>query len=414
MRTTGTGTVRSRRVHRYAATIAALSVLAVSIFSIGFNNAQLTSIFVDRPEIKHTEREPGRKLAHLTCKQYGNTSQDVVNDMVYWYDIPSDQNYLNPFQEMTVKSDIEKFLLFEQDGAGFNNRRMSIETILTMGISMGRTIVPPPEQPIYMLEDRGKQRHRFSFEDFFPLEAAQLEHAGIKIITMKEFLEQVLKEGLIKDRESRLLIFPPNNRTDWNDAHKLEMKDLHTWLSHSSYAISGWKSSDCISVWPKDTAMDKSTMDALTNKRKKVHSRDSPVAVNASALDRFDEQRAERSDLCLYDKAMQEEQFIYFRLGHSYDKPGNKGNRFLSPFYTFHFYEDWNQALWMRRFVRDHLRYHDELYCAAAKIVDALRKRVRKRGLLDNPDGSFSTSESIFNIPLVVYLVYILCIMVLL
>jgi hypothetical protein len=144
MRTTGTGTVRSRRVHRYAATIAALSVLAVSIFSIGFNNAQLTSIFVDRPEIKHTEREPGRKLAHLTCKQYGNTSQDVVNDMVYWYDIPSDQNYLNPFQEMTVKSDIEKFLLFEQDGAGFNNRRMSIETILTMGISMGRTIVPPP------------------------------------------------------------------------------------------------------------------------------------------------------------------------------------------------------------------------------------------------------------------------------
>jgi hypothetical protein len=64
--------------------------------------------------------------------------------MVYWYDIPSDQNYLNPFQEMTVKSDIEKFLLFEQDGAGFNNRRMSIETILTMGISMGRTIVPPP------------------------------------------------------------------------------------------------------------------------------------------------------------------------------------------------------------------------------------------------------------------------------
>jgi hypothetical protein len=160
--------------------------------------------------------------------------------------------------------------------------------------------------------------------------------------------------------------------------------------------------------------MDKSTMDALTNKRKKVHSRDSPVAVNASALDRFDEQRAERSDLCLYDKAMQEEQFIYFRLGHSYDKPGNKGNRFLSPFYTFHFYEDWNQALWMRRFVRDHLRYHDELYCAAAKIVDALRKRVRKRGLLDNPDGSFSTSESIFNILLVVYLVYILCIMVLL
>jgi len=264
------------------------------------------------------------------CEQYGNTNQEVVDDnMVYWYDIPSDQDYLNPFQEIAVNSDVEQFLLFEQDGAGFNNRRMSIETILTMGISMGRTIVLPPEQPITMLEDRGQQKHRFSFEDFIPLEAAQLEHFGMKIITMEEFL----------DRKSGLPTFPPNNRTDWNDAHRSEMKLLLTWLKDSSYAIAGWKSNDYISVWAKDTAMDKSAIDALTNRRKKVHYRDSPVAVNAPSLDRFDEQHAGRSDLCLYDKTMQEQQFLYFGLSHSYDKTV-KGNRFLSPFYTFYFYED--------------------------------------------------------------------------
>ena len=391
---------RRNRIRSSRRNVALIAIIA--ILTICFNvfvhieylaasvDQQFKSIFPDsdRPEMENTKREPGRKLAHLTCNQYGNTNQEVVDDMVYWYDIPSDEDYLNPFQEIAMNSDVEQFLLFQQDSAGFNNKRMSIETILTMGISMGRTIVIPPEQPMYMWKDRGKQRHRFSFEDFFPLEAAQLEHFGMKIITMKQFLEQVLRESLLKDRESGLPIFPPNNRTDWNDANGSEMEELYAWLKGSSFSIAGWDSNDCISIWSKDAAINSTFIDALAQQRKQVNYRDSPVAVNASAMDRFDELRAGRKNVCLYDKATQEQQFLYF--GHTYDKTGN---RFLSPFYTFHFYEDWNEALWMRRFVRDHLRYHDELFCAAARVVDALRERVRKRGLPDNPDGAFSTSE---------------------
>jgi len=389
---------RIRSSRRYLAPLAVIAILTIcfNVFvyieylddSAGVDQFKSIVLDSDRPEMmeRPTKREPGRKLAHLTCKQYGNTNQEVVDDMVYWYDIPSDQDYLNPFQEIAVNSDVEQFLLFEQDSAGFNNRRMSIETILTMGISMGRTMVLPPEQPIYLWKTRGKRRHRFSFEDFFPLEAAQLEHFGMKIITMKEFLEKVLKEGLLKDRESGFPTFPPNNRTDWNDANESEMNVLHTWLKGSSFPIAGWDSNRCISVWSKDAAINTTLLDTLTQQREKVNYRDSPVAVNSSALDRFDELRAGRNQLCQYDKTMQEQQFLYF--GHTYDMTGN---RFLSPFYTFHFYEDWNEALWMRRFVRDHLRYHDELFCAAARVVDALRERVRKRGLPGNPDGAFST-----------------------
>ena len=80
---------------------------------------------------------------------------------------------------------------------------------------------------------------------------------------------------------------------------------------------------------------------------------------------------------------MQEDQFLCF--GHSYDRIENR-------ILTFHFYEDWKESLWMKRFVRDHLN-HDELYCVAAREVDALRARVRKRGLPDNTNGSFSTRE---------------------
>jgi hypothetical protein len=42
----------------------------------------------------------------------------------------------------------------------------------------------------------------------------------------------------------------------------------------------------------------------------------------------------------------------------------------------------------MKRFVRDHIRYVDEIQCAAARVVYALRERSRARG---DPDGNFDS-----------------------
>lgn len=50
-------------------------------------------------------------------------------------------------------------------------------------------------------------------------------------------------------------------------------------------------------------------------------------------------------------------------------------------------FEDWNVDLWMRRFVRDHLRYTDELQCAAARVVEAVRARSHAR----NHSGAFDS-----------------------
>ena len=47
--------------------------------------------------------------------------------------------------------------------------------------------------------------------------------------------------------------------------------------------------------------------------------------------------------------------------------------------------------MWTKRFVRDHVRYVDELQCAAGRIVQALRKRARSRQPTTNPDGAFDT-----------------------
>ena len=47
--------------------------------------------------------------------------------------------------------------------------------------------------------------------------------------------------------------------------------------------------------------------------------------------------------------------------------------------------------LWSKRFVRDHLRYSDEIQCAAARVVAAIRKRARSRDPEGNTDGEYDS-----------------------
>lgn len=64
----------------------------------------------------------------------------------------------------------------------------------------------------------------------------------------------------------------------------------------------------------------------------------------------------------------------------------------LTHFYDLLFFEDWKQDLWTRRFVRDYLRYIDEIPCAAARVVEAVKQKSR---VIDgnNPDGLFDSKS---------------------
>ena len=45
----------------------------------------------------------------------------------------------------------------------------------------------------------------------------------------------------------------------------------------------------------------------------------------------------------------------------------------------------------MKRFIRDHVRYIDEIQCAAARVVHAIREHAKKRDPKKNPQGIFDT-----------------------
>ena len=82
------------------------------------------------------------------------------------------------------------------------------ETALVMSHAMGRTLVLPPEQNIYLI-DGG-----VSFADFFHLDATAIEHRGFKVITMEEFLDRVGTAGELKDSKSNQTVYPPKSNAD--------------------------------------------------------------------------------------------------------------------------------------------------------------------------------------------------------
>lgn len=53
----------------------------------------------------------------------GHPDESMIEDMVYWSDIPSDSKYRSPFY------DKNKYLTFEPDHGGWNNIRMAMETV---------------------------------------------------------------------------------------------------------------------------------------------------------------------------------------------------------------------------------------------------------------------------------------------
>jgi hypothetical protein len=309
-------------------------------------------------------------LAGLNCGNYGGPSPELAQEMVYWSDIPLDAQYKSPFYKQ------RRYMTFEPDGGGWNNIRMAMETVVGLAVATGRTLVLPPEQRMYLLrKDTGKQRTHFSFAHFFPMLEIAQEHIGLQVLTMDEFLKAEAMTGNLRDKTTGKVSFPPNNQTNWDGSN--DVKVLKEWLRNVTHTPL-WNPGHCLAAFP--ASGDIREVENLQNMMQQIAHTDEeeflgrPVPVDASTVDRMAENRAGRKELCVYDHEMQQELVVHFMCYHK------MRIRLLVHFYAFLFFEDWKQDLWMKRFIRDHVRYVDEIQCAAARVVGAVRERARKRG----------------------------------
>lgn len=270
--------------------------------------------------------------------------------------------------------------VFLADMGGFNNVRMAMETVVAMAHAMGRTLVLPPEQRL-LFPDLG-EKAKFTFGDFFHFDSVAHEHVGIDVISFDEFLRREALTGKLRDKQTGQISYPPDNRPKWDGEG---VNPILLWMQSVS-AAPIWNFDECVVAFPANPGAEgdeylqrlnatlASILADMPMGERILSFRGLPTPVDAKPESRLRELIAHRTKLCFYDSSLQDEKVLHL-MGASHSQ-----SRLLVHFYAFLFFEDWRHDLWTKRFIRDHLRYVDEIQCAAARVVHALRKKSRENG----------------------------------
>jgi hypothetical protein len=89
--------------------------------------------------------------------------------------------------------------------------------------------------------------------------------------------------------------------------------------------------------------------------------------------------KLEQEGIFYVTEEFEDEQLIHFK--------NKKGWRIMSHFYGYMYFTNPAIFNYYKRFVRDFLHYHDEIYCAAGKIVLALQEEGKKLGFRTDQEG---------------------------
>jgi len=338
-----------------------------------------------RATFEANDKEDNHRIAGLNCDKYGGPSEEFAAEMVYWEDIPTDATFVSPFASYGKSP---KYLTFEPDEGGWNNIRMSMETATVLALAMGRILVLPPEQHIYLLRrDPKQENNRFTFKDFFHFDSIVDEHPAVEVISMEEFYNREAITGGLTNKVTGEVDLPPFEFSSW-DGHHGRGRSQWSWLRNVS-AAPVWSFDDCVIAFPAEPGPN--SLQTLENVRATIRTekwlwkgglRSNMTAVDGPMEDRLHDMIGRRQHLCIYDVKYQNEKVMHF-MGDN-----NSGARLLAHFYAFVFFENHHQDLWTKRFVRDHLRYIDEIQCAAARIVHAVRQKAIENG---DPNGIYDS-----------------------
>jgi hypothetical protein len=178
------------------------------------------------PLVTEPPLEPVEKRGLLTCN-----GQQVDSEVIYWKIVPGDDVYESP---ITPHHGLhhDRYLSYEYDEGGWNNIRMGMECLIVLAHAMGRSLVIPPPQHLYLLnkghvDSSGKEKRQMGFEDFFDLSLLE-KQKGFHMLTTSEFLQTEGVAGGLKGK------YPPNNRTDlWG-------RELATYLRQVADALPHW------------------------------------------------------------------------------------------------------------------------------------------------------------------------------
>lgn len=296
----------------------------------------------------------GASRGHITCDA-------DVDRLVYWNEPQGQQDidFKSPFLKSSSLENKPKYITFEPDRGGWNNIRMNLEFIFIFAAATGRTIVLPPASPLYLMNKDKKEKHK-GFGDFFPLHTDAFEK-HVKVITMEEFLKlEGGHDGQFpipeEDREDVLRTALECDKRAKSD---IACDHILNYLEAAAF-VPQFNSSSCI-VFDED----KFETGHVSQENEKLAK----------------EFCAPREKGIYYiTEELQEDPLIHFK--------NKKGWRIMAHFYGYMYFTNPSIYNHYKRFVRDFLHYHDQIYCAAGKIVLSLQEEGVKKGFpLDEEMG---------------------------
>ena len=255
--------------------------------------------------------------------------------------------YWKPVEAPAANPRGAQYISFELDSGGWNNVRMSMECMIVLAHSTGRTLVVPPQQHLYLLgathkdkEDK-KAHDEMGFADFFDVDRLR-GHKGFHMMSMDEFLA---KEGVTGGLKGQL---PPQNSTQvWG-------RKLWKYLDGVADAQPEWMGRYV--VFPAPPKGYGKPGESEEVKLERSRARELAFGGGRSAVK--------------YDNTLQQAHHIHF--------PADHAHRILQHFYAWTYFPDPAMQSFYKRFMRDYMRYRDPIQCAGAQLLAYVRNEAYK------------------------------------
>lgn len=267
-----------------------------------------------------------------TTPQRGPSCTTTVASMRYW---TSGETHASPYARY---GPTRKYLTFEPDAGGWNNIRMAFETLAVLAHATGRVLVMPPPQRLYLLKvtHAGNTRAHHGVDAFLDFEALR---EVLEVIDTPQFLNET-----VSDAGTRRHLLDVTDRASHGGIKA--RRELREWMRNNADVEPRWAPlKECVAFGPcaqKDEPYRRLTADEFCTRTRRV---------------RFLDQR-----------------FAGAPWVHATTN-ASQGYRMFTHWYTFLLFDDGVTDLYYKRFVRDRLKYKDDVFCTAGKIVDALTQK---------------------------------------
>eukprot|EP01062_Namystynia_karyoxenos_P062509 TRINITY_DN55400_c0_g1_i1.p1 TRINITY_DN55400_c0_g1~~TRINITY_DN55400_c0_g1_i1.p1 ORF type:complete len:781 (+),score=168.82 TRINITY_DN55400_c0_g1_i1:75-2417(+) len=273
------------------------------------------------------------------------------DDIAYWREVPSDDLFVSEYAALNTVAE-PKYVTFEPDCGGWNNIRMAFETVVVFALLTGRILVMPPRKVMLYLLD--KNRH-FSDNAQGIQAMYSMKNIGLRlhVITFEEFVAREVRPG-------QLGPLPPDPNGTLMDSKTSHCEmPFWEWMESGKPRDVQWAPyvvhQEVLLFPPRgDTQADEAWLQHRL----------------ARLRDGGDSGRR----IVSYGADLERSKVVHFS-GHNAGPTGPQPDRrMLTHFYAFIVHSDRRVDDFSKRFVRDHLRYRDEIFCKAAQVVSLLRR----------------------------------------